>query len=400
MTEWSAPSAIGTAGFGAGLQIGAELTDFVIILNSDAAVQAFSHGNVTLGGNLSVAAGPVGRNAEASGAVTFAAMYSYSRTKGLFAGISLEGTVLLERKDANNKLYEKYHSGSVSAKDLLSGKIQPPVEAEPLYAAIVIRTHSPAVSDQVEEMHRDATYVNPTLARGSHQTPPSSPSALSTGAASNRAPPPMAPRPHRAAPPIPSQYKADPNEGYGDYSHGASTEETYGSQPPVVPVAKPQRAPVSSPQRPAKSPNTEVYNAPRAQPPMQKPPPISSNPQRNLRPVQAPVSPTSPTYNNSRGAPKQYPQPPVSPGAGGKWSSPAAQVDHAPEPSLPPRAPKVTRALALYDFTPVESEDLGFRKGDVIEIIKIGEGPDSWWQGQINGKRGNLPGNYVELIDK
>src|SRR2546427_7252854 len=62
---WSGPSAIGTGGAGFGLQIGAQVTEFVMILNTDAAVQAFSRNvNVTLGGDISVAAGPIGRNAE------------------------------------------------------------------------------------------------------------------------------------------------------------------------------------------------------------------------------------------------------------------------------------------------------------------------------------------------
>ena len=66
--KWSAPSAIAAAGVGFGGQIGAQITDCVFILNNDDAVKAFAHGgNVTLGGNLSVAAGPKGRSAEAAG---------------------------------------------------------------------------------------------------------------------------------------------------------------------------------------------------------------------------------------------------------------------------------------------------------------------------------------------
>jgi hypothetical protein len=132
--EWSAPSAIGTGGVGVGGQIGGELTDFVIILNTKDAVKAFSMGgNVTLGGNLSVAVGPVGRNAEAAAAVGhIAAIYSYSKTKGLFAGISVEGSVIIERKDAN----EKFYGRKISAKDLLLGVAPQPAEAEPLYEAL------------------------------------------------------------------------------------------------------------------------------------------------------------------------------------------------------------------------------------------------------------------------
>lgn len=125
---WSAPSAIGVAGGGFGFQFGVEVTDFVIVLNTQDAVDAFSHGNVTLGGNLSIAAGPVGRTAE-GGVTPVAAVYSYSRSQGLFAGVSLEGTAIGERKRENAQFYGK----SVSAQQLLSGKISPPKEADALY---------------------------------------------------------------------------------------------------------------------------------------------------------------------------------------------------------------------------------------------------------------------------
>src|SRR3954453_10827665 len=106
---WSAPSAIATAGAGIGGQIGFEPTDFVFILNDAAVVRTMSQaGSITLDGNVSIAAGPVGRNAEAAGAASMrgvAGIFSYSKTKGLFAGVSLEGSVIIERKDANAKMY-------------------------------------------------------------------------------------------------------------------------------------------------------------------------------------------------------------------------------------------------------------------------------------------------------
>ena len=75
-----------TTGIGAGGQIGVEQTDFVFILNTESAIKAFSRGgNLTLGGNVSLAAGPVGRSAEASGSLmNTAAVYSYSKTKGIY----------------------------------------------------------------------------------------------------------------------------------------------------------------------------------------------------------------------------------------------------------------------------------------------------------------------------
>lgn len=125
---WSGPSAIGTGGGGFGFQIGAEVTEFVIILNTDAAVKAFSQdANVALGGSLSVAAGPIGRSVEA-GVMPVAAVYTYSQSQGLFAGIALEGTVIGVRNDAN----AEYYGRAVTPEDILSGKIRPPAGADRL----------------------------------------------------------------------------------------------------------------------------------------------------------------------------------------------------------------------------------------------------------------------------
>ncbi len=96
---------MGTGGAGFGLQIGAEVTECMIILNTDAAVKAFSQsGNVALGAGLSVAAGPIGRSVEA-GVLPVAAVYTYSQSQGLFAGIALEGTIIATRGDANAAYY-------------------------------------------------------------------------------------------------------------------------------------------------------------------------------------------------------------------------------------------------------------------------------------------------------
>lgn len=125
---WSGPSAIGTGGAGFGFQIGAEVTEFVIILNTDAAVQAFSQdANVALGGSLSVAAGPIGRSVEV-GIMPVAAIYTYSQSQGLFAGIALEGTVIGVRNDAN----AAYYGRPVTPGKILSGKVRPPARADRL----------------------------------------------------------------------------------------------------------------------------------------------------------------------------------------------------------------------------------------------------------------------------
>jgi lipid-binding SYLF domain-containing protein len=125
---WSGPSAIGTGGVGFGFQAGAEVSELVIVLNTPEAVNAFSKGgNVTLGAGMSVAVGPVGRTAE--GSVTLqAAMYTYSRSQGAFAGVSLQGAVIATRDEANAEFYGK----KVSARDILAGKVKPPADAKKL----------------------------------------------------------------------------------------------------------------------------------------------------------------------------------------------------------------------------------------------------------------------------
>jgi len=132
--SWSAPSCIATGGLGWGLQIGADITDFVIVLNTEDAVRAFSlGGNVTIGGNISASAGPIGTGGSVQATLAHPAyMFSYSKSKGLFAGLSLEGTVLIERKDANREFY----GSPIPARDILGGRVPPPEVASRLYEII------------------------------------------------------------------------------------------------------------------------------------------------------------------------------------------------------------------------------------------------------------------------
>ena len=120
-----------------GAQIGGELVEIVMLLNSPKAVAALKNhsGTLSLGTNVSVAAGPTGRDAELFGTLSSAgskhsltAIFAYSKTKGLFAGVSIEGTVLKERSAANRKFYGR----SAKQADILSGRIEAPEAAQPL----------------------------------------------------------------------------------------------------------------------------------------------------------------------------------------------------------------------------------------------------------------------------
>ncbi|NXW41114.1 SH3Y1 protein, partial [Nyctiprogne leucopyga] len=131
---WSAPSAIGIAGLGGGFEIGIEVSDLVIILNHERAVEAFAKGgNLTLGGNLTVAIGPLGRNLEGDVSLrSSAAVYTYCKSRGLFAGVSLEGTCLIERKETNRKFYGQ----DIRASAILLGDVPFPAQAEDLYETL------------------------------------------------------------------------------------------------------------------------------------------------------------------------------------------------------------------------------------------------------------------------
>src|SRR5215469_10212075 len=103
---WGAPAMYALEGGSVGFQIGGQATDFVILVMNDRGASSVLKSKVKLGGDVSVAAGPKGRDAEADTDVTMRAeMLSYSRARGIFAGVSLEGSTLRPDDEANRKLY-------------------------------------------------------------------------------------------------------------------------------------------------------------------------------------------------------------------------------------------------------------------------------------------------------
>jgi lipid-binding SYLF domain-containing protein len=105
---WSAPAFLRIAGGSFGAQIGGQATDLILIIQSPLGVQRLLSNKFKIGGSASVAAGPVGRSAEASTDIQLRAMIlSYSRSRGLFAGIALDGSTLGEDRDADKRVYGK-----------------------------------------------------------------------------------------------------------------------------------------------------------------------------------------------------------------------------------------------------------------------------------------------------
>src|ERR1700719_1189432 len=106
--RWGAPTMMALEGGSFGLQLGGQATDFVLLLINSRAASSILTSKVKLGGNVSAAAGPVGRTASAETDATMRAeILSYSRARGLFAGISLAGSTLRPDNDANENLYGK-----------------------------------------------------------------------------------------------------------------------------------------------------------------------------------------------------------------------------------------------------------------------------------------------------
>ncbi|XP_009580676.1 PREDICTED: SH3 domain-containing YSC84-like protein 1, partial [Fulmarus glacialis] len=190
---WSAPSAIGIAGLGGGFEIGIEVSDLVIILNHERAVEAFAKGgNLTLGGNLTVAIGPLGRNLEGDVALrSSAAVYTYCKSRGLFAGVSLEGTCLIERKETNRKFYGQ----DIRASAILLGDVPFPAQAEDLYETLASFTE---VYENEEQKNNPGKAVNDPPARPSSRPEPPKPTIRPT--------PPAKKNTNKLYPELPNDY--------------------------------------------------------------------------------------------------------------------------------------------------------------------------------------------------
>jgi lipid-binding SYLF domain-containing protein len=131
---WSAPTMMQSTGGSFGLQAGGQASDFVILVMNDKGARAVMNGKAKLGADASVAAGPVGRDAQAStNAAMSAEMLSYSKAQGVFGGLSLSGTTLGPDDGANEKLYGK----KVTATEIISGSAGPaPDSAHELLAVL------------------------------------------------------------------------------------------------------------------------------------------------------------------------------------------------------------------------------------------------------------------------
>ncbi len=130
---WTAPAAVKVEGGSFGFQIGGSETEVVMLVMNEKGMRRLLSNKFTLGGDASIAAGPVGRAAEAkTDAAMTAEILSYSRARGLFAGVSLSGATLREDDSANKDLYGK----ELTNREILGGKVTPAASAKPFMSAL------------------------------------------------------------------------------------------------------------------------------------------------------------------------------------------------------------------------------------------------------------------------
>ncbi|KAF8271880.1 hypothetical protein EI94DRAFT_1719698 [Lactarius quietus] len=402
--SWSAPSAIGLAGVGVGGQAGAEMTDFLIVLNSRSAVRSFmAAGSLTLGGNMSLAVGPLGRNGEASTALStsgkVAAMYSYSKTRGLFGGVSVEGSVIVERQDANAQAYRS----DVSAKQILSGSITPPEWAQSLIHTLEARTGTPGGRSWVQDGRptSDSQYAFGGISSSNAEAPQSSRKQQRKTHNSGSFPPDSWGTPKNTG-----SYFGPPAEeavsgSVWDYDQAPRIDDP----PPFetrfesdfVPPVRPHGRHI-----PGQSLDLFTSGSPRT---VQK--------STHARSSSSTTSTTNPFYSKAERESDGYDiATPFGPtledednpfGPGTRSVEEAAARHREAERNRILSQPLaqgegVARAIAQYDFRAVEPGDLSFLKGQVITITEKSDTTDTWWKGKLEGKEGSFPANFVQLV--
>jgi lipid-binding SYLF domain-containing protein len=136
--QWSPPCAIGSTSASVGAMAGAQISDHVFLLMTDKAVDIMSSndGSVQLGADIGIAVGPIGRSAEVDMGIgpkeRVAPIYTYSQSKGFYAGISLDGKIVMTRHEVN----EKFYGCPVLPRQLFGGAVPTPLAAQPLYDAL------------------------------------------------------------------------------------------------------------------------------------------------------------------------------------------------------------------------------------------------------------------------
>ena len=208
-TGWSAPAPLTTTGGSIGLQIGGQAVDLVMVIMNDRGMQALLTSKFKLGADVSVAAGPVGRHAEGSTDWKLRAeVLTYSRARGLFAGITFNGAVIKQDEDATRELYGRM----VDFKSILTGSVPSPAAAEPFVAAVrkAVGTDTAAASSPA---HRVAAPVPVNPPPAAATAPVNPPAATPAPAPATESTPASEPAPAASPTPTPPPIGVDLRAG-------------------------------------------------------------------------------------------------------------------------------------------------------------------------------------------
>jgi lipid-binding SYLF domain-containing protein len=148
--RWSAPAPVTITGGSWGLQLGGQAVDLVMVVMNQAGMDHLLASKFKLGADASAAAGPVGRDAGADTDIKMKSeVLTYSRARGLFAGVDLSGAAITQDKDETRLLYGKF----VPFQDILAGKVEPTASSRPFLAAV--RKYSAEVGNKETSENRD-----------------------------------------------------------------------------------------------------------------------------------------------------------------------------------------------------------------------------------------------------
>lgn len=199
---WGPPSGILLHTLGVGFLIGIDIYDTVLVLRTQEAVNAFARPKISIGAELSIAAGPIG----SGGAVDMgfkdkSPAWVYTKSKGLYAGIQLDGSVVIERSDEN----ERFYGRKIKAAELIQGHVKRPMNTDALVVTIEI---AEGTKGAWAEMMEDPvpTVTDNTISNIPYEQPMASSS--------------RSPEPKRPVPPLPPRRLAD-------MSHMSSQEDKY-----------------------------------------------------------------------------------------------------------------------------------------------------------------------------
>jgi lipid-binding SYLF domain-containing protein len=172
-SPWSNPVFLSLTGGSWGLQAGAQASDIILVFTTRNGIEGIAGGRMTLGADASVAAGPVGRQASASTDISLAEIYSYARTRGLFAGIALDGSVIAIDRSANAALY---HKSGVTASEIFSGQAPaPPETAQRFLDRLAQLTHTPVRTSPAPQADMPAVGAPAPGAPAAPAAPPAAP---------------------------------------------------------------------------------------------------------------------------------------------------------------------------------------------------------------------------------